>query len=303
MVRLVRLAAALAVLSATALAQSATPSASIAPFPRRSFGYNWSSLDAWMAGVAAGTAAGWPSPLFAPYSSFGLLVGNSSHLLYRSSVGAVDWAESVLVGTASQWVSAAVIYRAMELTAAGTDRPNTTPIGNYLTLPAGLRSVTLPQLLSHTGGIASTLNCTEAGINGTVPARSSFNFSACIGSLLVAHNASTPAALPQGPPGTRYFFNGGSMQLAAAAAMAASARTRDAFSEDAWGQLTGTYLRSYFSIPDGSISYIPSSAGFGGNPAITHGLRIRPHDYGQFLQSLLNASFLVTGGWYSPARF
>ena len=99
---------------------------------------------------------GGPS-LLSSYITFGLLVGNASHLLYRNSVGAsFNWAASMLVGTASQWVSAAIIYKAMELYTS-VDTP-TTPIGTYLTLPAGLRNVTLRQLLSHTGGIASTVS-------------------------------------------------------------------------------------------------------------------------------------------------
>ena len=281
-----------------------TPSPSAAPFSRVAVGYDWAPVDAWMARVSTDAVA-CGSTLLSSYSTFGLLVGNASHLLYRNSVGAsFNWAASMLVGTASQWVSAAIIYKAMELYTS-VDTP-TTPIGNYLTLPAGLRNVTLRQLLSHTGGLASTQPCTEAGLTTTVSATSLIAFDACIDLLLRApHNVASPAALPQGPPGSKHFFNGGSMQLAAVAAMAASsmaldrragnlAPAKDVYSDLMWTNWVGTFLRELLEIEPGQVFYVPVRAGNGtfGNPALTHGLRIRPHDYAAFLQRLLNFSFL-----------
>lgn len=258
--------------------------------------YSWNLVDDWMNSVSANVTAPWAPSYMTTYTTFGVLVGNMTTLLYKNSVGlSFDWSKLLFIGSASQWVSAAMIYRAMDL-ATARDTPNT-PISTYLTLAPGLRNVTLRQLVSYTGGIQGSDSCSESGLLTRVGLTTPLAMDACIDSIISSNNVSTAAQLPQGPPGSRYHFNGASMQLAAAVAMSARAARRDSYDHTQWAQLVGVNLRDLLGITPGMVYYMPNN-----NPSITSGLRMRAEDYGTFLRWYLNGSFMLPGSLFGFYR-
>ena len=175
-------------------------------------GYDFSPLDAWLSATStanAGTA----------YESVGLVVGGLSGVLYSSATGNFSLNTVIPIGTATQWVSASIIAMALGDVAGSLNEPISKYFGPGV-LPGSLSATTFRQLLSHTSGIGASLPCAEAPLTTLIGTSANTTYAGCI--MAVLSDASW--GLPN-PPGSKYVFSGGGMQLAAAAVMAARART------------------------------------------------------------------------------
>lgn len=200
-----------------------TPTWSVTPSPMtRAAGYDWSGVDAWLAATAV--TYGPSGQNISGYESFGLLIGNTSGLLYTSTVGGFDLTEPISVGTSSQWMTASAIAAALRVSGyCGSTGGLNDRISRYIATPGGTRSplanVTFRQLLSHTAGIGTSLDCMEDPVsnimfkqyNVLTDNTSGFvSYPACLASALSSPLASAP--------GSAYLFSGASTQLAMAVA-------------------------------------------------------------------------------------
>jgi hypothetical protein len=257
------------------------------PHPAAGAPPTWAALDAWMNATAAALGPTQPG-----YASFGLLVGNTSGVLYRGTVGGFNTSATMVnAGAASQWVTAAMVLQMLRANGTITlDRR----ARDFIALPPLLANVTLRQLLSHTAGLDGRVTCSETALTTAVTATAGLNFTACVDSVRAAFNGSaTGGALPTGPAGTKHVFTGAALQLAGAAAMAVDAKVFNRFSEVAWAAAFATYLRTPLGLRPGTAYYLPSD-----NPSLAGGLRTTADNYGLWLQEYLAGDLLpVSGQW------
>jgi len=212
----------------------------------------------------------------APLSGASVLIVRNGLVVYQQAFGNYTLTQRVPIGSATKWISAAVIARLVDRGLMRWDDN----IGQYLPMaPADKRQITLRQLFSHSSGITSTA---AACLN-----QAEMLLQACVDSILAS-----PLSYP---PGTGFAYGGNSMQVAGRLAEIASGRRwDDLFREEVATPLgmTGTDY-GFFSTAPGYLAV--------SNPRIAGGARTTLADFGKLLQAILERGTVAGTQWLSSA--
>lgn len=194
------------------------------------------------------------------------LLAKDGVVIHRKAYGTYTATTTVLIASASKWLSGALVMRLVDEGALSLDDTAGAYIPSFATGPKA--AITLRQLYSHTSGL-------PGGQAGDAPclADRSTTLAACAdqiaGLALVAE------------PGSAFNYGGNSMQVAARMAEVATGKKwRDLFKDE---------------IAD-PLGMTRTSFGFGDNPLVAGGAVSGVDDYGAFLQ------MLVGGGTWQGRR-
>lgn len=194
------------------------------------------------------------------------LLAKDGVVIHRRAYGTYSTTTTVLVASASKWLSGALVMRLVDEGALSLDDTAGRYIPSFATGPKA--AITLRQLYSHTSGLPGG----QAGDAPCLDDRTT-TLAACADQIAGLSLLATP--------GTAFNYGGNSMQVAARMAeVATGKRWRDLFRDE---------------IAD-PLGMTRTSFGFGDNPLVAGGAVSCVDDYGAFLQ------MLVAGGTWQGKR-
>ncbi|KJE98047.1 beta-lactamase [Capsaspora owczarzaki ATCC 30864] len=218
-------------------------------------------------------------------SSFTFIVLNAEgeQFAYYKNVSNTQRSTTRLsVASASKWVSASVLLRVVE----DGDLVLDAPISTYLTWWNATSSdprsrVTLRNLLAFTSGFTSPSVNSEGD-----PCIGDSSYSTLTCAQQIYNNAVTSGVNQNFyEPGTEFYYSGNHMQIAAAAAEAATGST--------WAQLFSQYVKTPLGIS------LLSGYGPVANPNIAGGLFILTNEYLTWLQKIFSRTFFANAATYA----
>jgi len=188
-----------------------------------------------------------------PLQGAALLVVKDGQPVYEAAFGRQTPDEAVAIASASKWLTAAVIMTLVDDGAIALDDP----VAAYLPSFGGSkRAITIRQLLAHTSGLPAYHPCLDDP-SGTL--------AGC------AEQIATGSLVAE--PGTRFHYGGVSFQVAGRVAEVASGKP--------WATLFEEKIK-------GPLGMNSTTYGTSENPVLGGGARSTLHDYGRFLQMLLD---------------
>lgn len=205
-----------------------------------------------------------------------VLILRDDSTLYEQAFGGYTLQTRVPIGSASKWLSAAVIARLVDRGVMRWDDR----IDRYLPdAPADKRAITLRQLFSHSAGLPGESNGCLGNIN--------LALQDCVNEIL---------ALPLAyPPGQGFAYGGLSMQVAGRLAEIASGQR--------WDDLFRAEVATPLGLTQTDYAFFSTVPGYVAvsNPRIAGGVRTTLGDYGRFLHAILARGANQGQSWLSPA--
>ena len=213
----------------------------------------------------------------APYSSFGILVGNATTLLYSRVVNGYNLSQQISVASSSKWVSQIIFSsllsdsRFSNALTPGTRPSEVLPAWSSLPPSDPRAQINMSSLMSFTSGMNDSAPCAnEDHSPGTT-------WGECALQIL---NAMNPLPYPPSAacPST-YYYGGSHQQLAAMVVV-------NVTQVSSFNVLFNNVLRVPLHLHPLSF-YTPLSA-----PQVAGGLYISTNDYATILQAYFNGSLL-----------
>lgn len=190
-----------------------------------------------------------------------LVVVTRDSVLFERGFGAMTPTSTILIASASKWLSAAVLMTVVDQNALALDDS----VGRFIpSAPADKRGITVRQLYAHTSGLPGLENVADIVGDGCLADRAT-TLAACSAQILGLPLVSNP--------GTEFYYGGASMTVAAHMAERASLNS--------WPQLFELRLRA-------PLNFTATTFGASANPRVSGGAVSNAREYARFLQMLLN---------------
>ena len=205
-----------------------------------------------------------------------VLIVRNGEPVYQRAFGGYTVDQRVPIASASKWLSAAVIARLVDRGVLRWDDR----IERYLpNAPIDKRAITLRQLFSHTSGLS--------GAAAFCLSEPTASMQSCVDRILA-----TPLVYA---PGRGFVYGGNSMQVAGRMAEIASGQR--------WDELFRAEVVAPLGLTQTDYGFFSNAPGYLeiSNPRIAGGARSTLHDYGRFLQALLERGSVNGVQWLSSA--